>query len=281
MTNEIREEEVWKTYPDYPFIEASNLGRIRTKDRVIVCKDGKKRHIKGRMLKQNFQKGGYLYVSFGVDGKKVTLLVHRVFAISFLPNPDNLPEVNHIDCDRANNRLDNLEWCTREYNNIYREKYGRACNHSVSAMNLETLKVLHFESQHEAARKLDFSHSSINDALKGRHGQTHGYLIFEDESKINKEKIQEIKANIHFFGGVFAINLGTLKILYFHSQAEASRQLGVNQAHVNNVIKGKRNRTGDYWFCYADEDAVEKTRSKFGDKVAEKIKKLMKDMKTI
>ena len=70
MTNETREEEVWKIFPDYPFIEVSNLGRVRTKDRYVPSKNGSKRLVKGRILKQrindvlkgrNKTAGGYLF----------------------------------------------------------------------------------------------------------------------------------------------------------------------------------------------------------------------------
>ena len=201
-----KEEEIWRTYPDYPWIEVSNLGRVRTKDRTVTRGDGRKQFVRGRILKQQLKKSGYVNVGFRVNGNYVTLRVHRMVAICFLPNPNDYPEVNHIDCDPANNRAENLEWCTSEYNNAYREKYGTACNHPVIAINPDTGKVFWFESQNEAARKL-----------------------------------------------------------------------GVWHQHITKVVKGRYNKTGGYWFCYADEDAVEKARTKFGDKIAEKVKKLIRE----
>ena len=109
-------EEIWKVYPDYPWIEVSNLGRVRTKDRTVTRSDGKKQFVKGRILKQQCGRGGYMYVAFGANGKKVNLRVSRVVAITFIPNPNGYSQVNHIDCDRSNNRVDNLEWCTSQYN---------------------------------------------------------------------------------------------------------------------------------------------------------------------
>lgn len=118
-----RKKAVWKTYPDYPFIQANQFGEIRTIDRYVKAKGQGKRLIKGRVLKPRDCGHGYMQVSFRANGKPVCLFVHRIVAICFLPNPDNLPEVNHIDCDPTNNRLDNLEWCTSEYSNTYREKH--------------------------------------------------------------------------------------------------------------------------------------------------------------
>ena len=135
-------EEIWKVYPDYPFIQVSSLGRVRTTDRVVTCKNGKKQFVKGRVLKQYHDYYGYMYVQFYENGKRVTLKVHRMVAIAFIPNSDNLPQVNHIDCNRSNNVVSNLEWCTNQYNTAYREKYGKVSSRPVFAVNVKTGKVL-------------------------------------------------------------------------------------------------------------------------------------------
>ena len=67
--------------------------------------NGTKYHAKGRVLKQWISDHGYMYVTFRVNGKNVGLRVHRMVAITFIPNPHNYSEVNHIDCDRTNNRF--------------------------------------------------------------------------------------------------------------------------------------------------------------------------------
>lgn len=115
------DKEIWKVYPDYPFIEVSNLGNVRTKDRYVPGKNGSKRLIKGRVLKQQLDNNGYVLVHFRVHGKLVNLLVHRAVAICFVLNPDHLPEVNHKDNNPANNVASNLEWCTRQYNEDYKK----------------------------------------------------------------------------------------------------------------------------------------------------------------
>lgn len=273
----IKQAVIWKSYPDYPFIKVNQFGEVRTVDRVVVGKSGKKYHIKGCVLKQWRDKDGYMKVSFHVNGKTVHLLVHRIIATCFLPNPDNLPEVNHKDCNRTNNIVSNLEWCTSEYNIAYREKYGTALSRQIFAINLKTFKVLHFESQHEAARQLNVSVKDINNTIKGRQKTVSGYLFIENESEITKEKIQEAKNVTRIFCGVVAINLETFRVLYFKSQHETARQLGVDARRVNDVVKNKRKQTGGYWFCYADENVVEKTRKKFGDEVANEVQELMSE----
>lgn len=117
------EEEVWRTCPEFPFIQASNLGRVRTVDRYVINgRNGSKRLVKGHILKQYLNPNGYMYVHLTVKGKQVNLYVHRVIASTFIPNPDNLPEVNHKDNDRTNNSVNNLEWCTRQYNQDYKKE---------------------------------------------------------------------------------------------------------------------------------------------------------------
>lgn len=275
MSNE--EKTIWKSHPDYPFLQANQFGEVRTIDRTVKCKNGGKLFVKGRILKQQRDRYGYMYVQFSSDRKRVTLKVHRIVLACFRLNPDNLPEVNHIDCNRSNNRLDNLEWCSSAYNISYREKYGKASSRPVFAVNIETGEVLHFESRGEAERKLNISHQDIFAVIKGTLNTIHGYWFTEDENEITEGKIQEIKANIRFSGGVIAINLCMKNALYFESQKVAAYQLGVNQGNMNSVLKGRYNKTSGYWFTYADENAVEKTRAKFGNEVAEKVKKLISE----
>lgn len=97
MFDKEKEKAVWKIYPEFPFIEANQFGEVRTTDRLVTCKNGRKMFVKGHVLKQWANNKGYLLVHFSVNGKDVARLVHRIIAASFIPNPDNLPEVNHKD----------------------------------------------------------------------------------------------------------------------------------------------------------------------------------------
>lgn len=277
-----KEQEVWKQYPEFNFIEVSNLGEVRTKDRIVTCSNGRKQFVKGRVLKQSDNGRGYMYVRFKVNGKPIYRYVHRIMGISFLPNPNNLPEVNHIDCNPKNNRLENVEWCSSRYNIAYRERFGvsardatKVLRHPVFVVDLKTSKVLRFNSQHEAARQLGISQQNINSVINGRAKTADGYWFTEDESEITEEKIREIKAGMYFLGGVIAVNLDNFEVLYFESQSEAERQLGVDQTSISRVVRGKQRRTGGYWFCDADKNVVEKARTKFGDGIANKVEKLM------
>lgn len=278
------DEEIWKTYPEYPWIEASNLGRVRTRDRVVTRSNGRKQFVKGRVLKQQRDRYGYMRVNIRVNGKCIGLLIHRIVATCFIPNPDNLPEVNHIDCDKTNNRPDNLEWCTPQYNTAYREKYGvpakefaKVLRKPVIAVDLKTGKILRFESRSEAARQLGIGAGEVRAVTSGLKKTAGGYWFTEDESEITEEKIQEIKSSMNFRGRVIAINIETSEFFLLESQTEAARQLGFKISSINDVVRGRRDKVGDYWLCYADENAIEKIRVKFGDEISEKVGELMRE----
>lgn len=276
-----KEKEIWKTYPEFNWIQASNLGRYRTITREIIRKDGKKQSWKGQILKPQRLKNGYLQLHFKVNGKAVNRLAHRVTAVTFLPNPEGLTQVNHKNCIRDDNRLINIEWCSASYNNNYKEKYGvsmtESQGHPLWAANLKTGGELYFRSQNEAERKTGVAQSSINSVLKDKLNQASGYWFTEDKRKITKEKLQAIKNNMNFLNGVISINLKTQEPLRFKTRKEAARSLKCNAGNIGSIIAGRYKQTKGFWFCHADENAVEATRVKFGDEVADKVAKLMSE----
>lgn len=265
------ESEIWRALPGVPGIEVSTFGRVRTLDKMVW--NGRGTYpIKGRVLKQHKNNSGYPIVSIPIDGKWTTKLVHRLIAKAFIPNPDNLPQVNHKDCNRANNNVENLEWCTASYNNQYREKYGisraEAVGHHLFAINLATLEVSQFHSQTEAGQALGVGQTNISMVIKGKIKQTGGYLFKEDDGnviEIDKDKLNDIVDGMNFTGGVFSVNLNTLEVSRFKSQSEASRALGLSVGNINNVIKGRYKQTNGYWFVKDDGHAVDVVKSKLHD----------------
>lgn len=102
--------EKWKCikgYELYPIYQVSNYGRV------------KRLNSNEHKILKPFYKQGYLYIGLCKDGKQKQFRLHRLVAEAFIPNPNNLPEVNHKDEDKTNNRADNLEWCTSKENTNY------------------------------------------------------------------------------------------------------------------------------------------------------------------
>ena len=132
--------ELWKDVKDYEGLyQVSTFGRVRSLDKYI---DVKIRNVdkvlkQGKILKPVCNKNGYLKVNLCKNGKVKIYSLHRLVAKTFIPNPDNLPCVNHKDEDKTNNYPYNLEWCTHEYNNNYGTHNERiALNKSKKYINM-------------------------------------------------------------------------------------------------------------------------------------------------
>lgn len=100
----------WKPIKNYEGLyEVSTDGQIRSCDRIIICKDGKVKTLKGRILKPGHGKYGRNQYSLTKNGIKESVRGYRIVAETFIPNPNNLPEINHIDGNNLNDRVENLE----------------------------------------------------------------------------------------------------------------------------------------------------------------------------
>jgi len=112
-------EEVWKPIEGYEGLyEVSNLGRVRS----TKFRNNKTEFDRIRILKANDNGRGYPAVTLSIHGKTKTYCVHRLVALAFIPNPQNLPDVDHIDHNRNNNVVTNLQWLTKG-DNVRRSKH--------------------------------------------------------------------------------------------------------------------------------------------------------------
>ena len=168
-------KEEWRAIKGYENLyEVSNLGRVRSLERYVKSKTGT-RIVKERILKPVNVGSGYLGVGLYKEGKVRIIYVHRLVAQAFIPNPNNLPEVNHKDENKTNNRVENLEWCTREYNMSHgtrSERAGKA--HCKRIICLELQRV--FNSIGAVAEYLDCTRSNVGNCIKNEN-KCMGYTL--------------------------------------------------------------------------------------------------------
>lgn len=187
------EGEVWKDIQGYENkYQVSNYGRIKSLSRRIF--NGTGYYIsKEKILKGHVITNGYIQVE--LQGKP--LLVHRLVAETFIENSYNKPQINHIDGDKTNNRVENLEWCTNSENQIHAYKNGLNIHSSrsgkpkkkVCQINLETGKIINiFNSIAEAKKSLGASKENISQVCMGKRNKCLGYgwKYFEEGDVVNE-----------------------------------------------------------------------------------------------
>ena len=120
------------------FYSVDESGNVKSNDRVVFNK-GSQRYtkLKGKVLKPCVNNKGYSYVDLRLNNKTERYLVHRLVALTFIPNPNNFPYINHIDCNPLNNCVDNLEWCDQSQNiqHAYASNNKRITNEMLQAFH--------------------------------------------------------------------------------------------------------------------------------------------------
>lgn len=183
--------EIWMDVVGYEgFYEVSNLGRVKSLPRTRKSSKGGIASVKGKILKYKIDRYGYLVYGLSKDGRGKSHTCHRIVAKTFIPNPENLPQVNHIDGNKVNNKVENLEWCTNIYNHMEALKLGlrggKPYKKRVDARNVLMYKdgvhIRTFESLAQAARELNFKKGRISNCLR-KSSKSSGGFFFEYEAK--------------------------------------------------------------------------------------------------
>lgn len=176
--------------------EVNELGQVRSVNRIVDTKDGGIRKYDGKELKLKIGQGGYAIVVLNKNGIAKTCNVHRLVAETFLPNPDNLPEVHHKNHDRADKRVENLAWVTRDEQRDDHWKAAIAAQAKTNGVRLGVrLRVVGhgidkiYNSASEVKRELGIDRKSAMRVAKGEFKQSKGYRIYfaDQETETNNE----------------------------------------------------------------------------------------------
>lgn len=185
----MKQEETWKDIPTYlGLYQASNLGRIRTFPKNVEFYNSIGENVKttlgGEIVAQIENKNGYIGVNLLDKNNRSFQLVHRLVAMAFIPNPKQLPCVNHKDENPHNNSADNLEWCSYEYNSNYgtaierrKKKQRKFYKKNIEMLTVDgvLIKTFHnFIEIEEYFNKGDV-HGNIIAVCKGRRNKCLGY----------------------------------------------------------------------------------------------------------
>ena len=165
--------ENWKPVKGFEgYYEVSDLGRVRRVDRLVRTgiRYNEYRNFKGRILKLHKKRNGYLTVDLSKENIVKTITVHTLVATAFLPREEGQTEVNHKNCDKADNRVSNLEWCTSREN-----KDHAKANHLYHNPNRKPVKCKQtgtvFESSYKAAEWVNETKFGNSKQVRGMAGK--------------------------------------------------------------------------------------------------------------
>ena len=150
------EQEQWKPIQEFNGeYEVSNLGRVRSMKRYYG--------VVGRIMPQTIQRKGYYAVTLWMNNKAYCRKVHRLVIEAFTPNPDNLPCINHIDGNKLNNHVSNLEWCTYQANMQHAVRTGLTHPHQWTDEERKQIS-----ERNKGQRVSDEQRAKLSAAMKGR-----------------------------------------------------------------------------------------------------------------
>ena len=276
-------EEVWKDIKGFEGrYQVSNLGRVRSLDFVQIGRNqfGYSYEVirKGRVLKPKISVWGYYRVNLSINRKISYRSIHRLVAMAFIPNPDNLPEVNHKDENKLNNVVcfnpdgsidtehTNLEWCTGLYNLRYGtrvERMHKLVNEprmrSVNQYDINGNLLNIFKSIAEASRRTNIPARVICGICKKQTiHSTHGYVFrySNDNSPWFDLDADKCRGNHERMRAILQFDKNGNLIATYESVNDASRATGIGRRWIQNICNpnGRDKSAHGYIFRFKDSN---------------------------
>jgi hypothetical protein len=152
----------WRTIPEFPNYEVNENGDVRS-------------YRIGKNISPMMNRSGYYKLNIWHNGKLYSRLVHRLVAQAFISNPDDKPQINHIDSDKSNNHVSNLEWVTQKENMKHRT-YNEVNTKRVSQYDIDGNFIREFKSLTEAANHVGAYKGNLSNVCLGRKKSIKGFI---------------------------------------------------------------------------------------------------------
>lgn len=260
-------EEIWKDIyftdsitgelVDYRGLyQVSNLGRIKSLDRVVNrVRNGKvfSLTIHGKIMQWKYNQH-YWMIGLMKNNKARFFLVHRIVAHMYVPNPDNLPEVNHKDENTWNPIVTNLEWCSREQNIIYGTRclrQGRTISKPVLQYSLEGEFIKKWDSYQDAADYYDISRGDISNCVLGHARSIGGFMWRPLYDKIPMKIDPYVDGRNAPRKQIVQCDLDGNEIKTWKGVVVAATELNLSQSHISSCLSGRGKTAGGYTWRYA------------------------------
>lgn len=257
-----KEIEIWKPIKGYEgFYEVSNLGRVRSLDRVIEYSNGRRIFTKGKILKPILNYHGYLTVNLKRNSTIKVCQIHRLVMLNFVENTFNLPMINHKDECKTNNHISNLEYCDCKYNSNYGSR-NKKLSEIMRKIGIAK-KVLKISTDGEILKKYNslsdvsldgYDSQTVGDCCRFRTKSHKGYLWCYEENKINIPKIliSYHKSKQKIGKPILMFDLNGSFIKRYERIIDLEKEFKVSRSNVRKCCLGKQKSHNGYIFKYAE-----------------------------
>ena len=192
--------------------------------------------LREKFLKGSPDGGGYvMYSLYNTAGKRVSLKGHRLVAEHFIPNPNNLPMINHIDGNKENNNVNNLEWCTAAHNTQH------AIENGLMHLTQPTLT-----NEQLAACQAAYNQGTSVTKLAAIYGVSRTCISMNIDRSVQAKEEHTSLRKKSMIKGVRQLTADGEYIREWESMKMAAKALGLNRGNISNVCNGKGITTGGY-----------------------------------